>query len=115
MTESNNSALTRLTTYGTLAPGQANNGQLSGLKGTWRKGTVKGELVEEGWGAELGCPGLILKRSGQVVDVFVFESLDLPHHWSRLDTFEGTGYRRVVTQVQTEDGELDASIYVINA
>ncbi len=115
MVESRNLAHTRLATYGTLAPGRANNGQLADLKGTWRQGTVRGKPVEEGWGANLGYPGLILDPSGQVVDVFVFESLDLPHHWSRLDKLEGAGYRRVVTQVRTEDGDLDASIYVINA
>ena len=115
MAESSNLAHTRLATYGTLAPGRANNDQLADLKGTWRQGTVRGKLVEEGWGADLGCPGLILDPSGQVVDVFVFESSDLPHHWSRLDKLEGAGYRREVTQVRTEDGDLDASIYVINA
>lgn len=115
MVESSNLAHTRLATYGTLAPGRANNDQLEDLKGTWRQGTVRGKLVEEGWGADLGYPGLILDPSGPVVDVFVFESSDLLHHWSRLDKFEGAGYQRVVTQVRTEDGALNASIYVIKS
>jgi gamma-glutamylcyclotransferase (GGCT)/AIG2-like uncharacterized protein YtfP len=58
---------------------------------------------------------LILDPSGQVIEVYIFESSELPNHWLRLDEFEGVGYRRVVTQVCTVDGDLDASIYVIDA
>ena len=114
MAESRMSARTRLATYGTLAPGRVNNGQLAALTGHWRRGTVRGRLVGAGWGAELGFPGLILEPSGAAVEVHVFESPDLPDHWLRLDAFEGDGYRRVVTQVRTQDGDLDASIYVID-
>jgi len=105
---------TRLATYGSLAPGCVNEMQLEDLKGLWRQGTVKGRLVAEGWGAPLGYPGLILDPAGQDIDVFVFESLDLPDHWPRLDAFEGEGYRRVVTQVRLGDDVLEASIYVID-
>ena len=115
MASSKQPADTRLATYGTLAPGRVNNDQLADLKGCWRQGTVRGRLVEAGWGAELGYPGLILDPSGPVIDVHVFESSDLPAHWLRLDAFEGAGYRRVVTQVCTVDGDLAASIYVIDA
>ena len=107
-------AETRLATYGTLAPGRVNNGQLADISGFWRQGTVRGRLVEAGWGAELGYPGLILDPAGQVIEVHLFESPDLPYHWPRLDKFEGVGYRRVVTQVSTLDGDLGASIYVID-
>ena len=108
------SADTRLATYGTLAPGRANNDKLADLKGHWQQGTVRGRLVEAGWGAELGYPGLILDPCGQVIEVYIFESSELPNYWLRLDEFEGAGYRRVVTQVSTVDGDLDASIYVID-
>ena len=115
MANSKQSAEMRLATYGTLAPGRVNNHQLAELKGSWLQGTVRGRLVEAGWGAKLGCPGLVLDPLGQVVEVHVFESSDLPDHWPRLDAFEGAGYRRVVTQVCTLDGDLDVSIYVIDA
>jgi gamma-glutamylcyclotransferase (GGCT)/AIG2-like uncharacterized protein YtfP len=104
---------TRLAVYGSLAPGRANHHHLAGLKGQWRRGTVRGRLIDEGWGAALGYPGLILDSAGPVVEVHLFESADLPDHWPRLDAFEGTGYRRVVTQVRTADGDLAACIYVI--
>ena len=43
----------------------------------------------------------------------VFESLDLPEHWSRLDAFEGAGYERVSTTVSTPAGDIEAFIYVL--
>jgi gamma-glutamylcyclotransferase (GGCT)/AIG2-like uncharacterized protein YtfP len=106
---------TRLATYGTLAPGRVNHHQLAGLKGQWRQGTVRGRLADAGWAAALGYGGLVLDPLGPVVEVCLFESADLPDHLPRLDAFQGTGYRRVVTQVRTAEGELDAWIYVIAA
>lgn len=104
-----------MATYGTLSPGRVNHHQLAGLKGHWRRGTVKGRLAAAGWAASLGYPGLVLDPRGSLVEVHLFESPDLPDHWSRLDAFEGTAYRRVVAQVHTAEGEWDAWIYVIAA
>ena len=108
-------ANTRLATYGTLAPGRANHHQLSGLAGRWSEATVRGRLVEEGWGADLGFPGLILDPAAAPIAVHVFESPDLPAHWPRLDSFEGDGYRRVTVDAETPTGPLSVSIYVIAA
>ena len=108
-------AETRLATYGSLSPGQANHQQLADLKGRWRRGTVQGKRIDAGWGTTLGFPGLVLDVSGPAVDVYLFESSELPDHWSRLDEFEGPGYRRVVTRVRTAEGDLSAYIYVIAA
>ncbi|MEM9279356.1 MAG: gamma-glutamylcyclotransferase family protein [Pseudomonadota bacterium] len=107
------SALHRLATYGTLAPGQINHHQLAGLEGQWSKGIVKGRLVEEGWGAAHGCPGMVLDLDSDAVEVSIFESPDLPDHWERLDTFEGEGYRRKVTVAATENGDVEVSIYEV--
>lgn len=104
---------TRFATYGTLAPGRVNHGQLAPLKGRWREGHVTGRLVDAGWGAALGFPGLVLDPQGSPVAVQLFESPDLPEHWARLDAFEGPGYRRVVVPVDTAEGVLEAWIYVI--
>jgi gamma-glutamylcyclotransferase (GGCT)/AIG2-like uncharacterized protein YtfP len=108
-------AIHRLATYGTLAPGRLNDHELGGLEGRWLAGHVYGRLVDAGWGASLGFPALILDPQGSAIPVHVFESIDLPAHWSRLDDFEGPGYQRVVTTVHTAVGELDASIYVLGA
>lgn len=107
------SASTRLAVYGSLAPGEVNHDQLADLEGRWQRGTVRGRLTDAGWGAALGFPGLVLDPSGEKVDVQLFESPDLPDHWSRLDEFEGPGYQRVVATVSLADGERDAYIYVI--
>ena len=56
---------------------------------------------------------MILDPSGQVIEVDIFESADLPGHWPRLGDFEGPGCRRVVTQANTADSDLDVSIYEI--
>ncbi|MEM7176954.1 MAG: gamma-glutamylcyclotransferase [Pseudomonadota bacterium] len=103
----------RLATYGTLVPGQVNAHQLDGLSGRWLVGSVRGHLVEEGWGAAHGCPGIRIDRAGEEVAVHVFESPDLPLHWVRLDAFEGESYRRVSVMVETAEGTLAASIYEI--
>src|SRR5262245_30034726 len=104
---------TRLAVYGTLAPGRVNYHEISALKGRWQRGTVTGRLIPSGWGAALGFPGLILDPLGPSVDVYLFDSAELPKHWSRLDEFEGSGYRRVVTTVNTNGGERSAWIYVL--
>lgn len=103
----------RLAVYGTLAPGRSNHHQLAGLKGRWRKGTVRGRLFPSGWGAALGYPGLVLDERGEVVEVQLFESPDLPAHWQRLDEFEGTGYQRVTVAVALAEEMLPACIYVL--
>lgn len=110
---SNSSSDMRLAIYGSLAPGRVNHHQLADLRGAWREGTVRGRLIAEGWGAALGYPGLVLDPAGDAVGVFLLESPDLPDHWARLDAFEGDGYRRAVTRVDTANGEVEASIYVL--
>ena len=108
-----NTALHRLATYGTLAPGRPNHHQLDGLRGHWLAGQVNGMLVDAGWGAGLGYPALVLDPLGLAIRVDVFESVDLPAHWTRLDAFEGPGYQRIATSVRTSTGPVDAFIYVL--
>jgi hypothetical protein len=57
-------AQTRLSTYGTLAPGRPNHHHLAGLPGRWLTGHVHGTLTEAGWGADLGYPGITLHPHG---------------------------------------------------
>lgn len=104
----------RLAVYGTLAPGQPNEHVLADLAGHWIEGTVRGHLSEEGWGADLGYPGIHLDPDGPEVTVQVLDSILLADHWDRLDQFEGPGYRRSVVTVRTETGPLAAQIYELN-
>lgn len=103
----------RLASYGSLAPGRENAHQLDALSGGWTKGTVRGHLKQSGWGAWIGYPGLEPHPDGDEVEVFIFESQDLPDHWDRLDAFEGEAYQRVVLTAQTETGPVDVSIYAL--
>ncbi len=106
-------AQNRLATYGSLGPGQPNHSVLADLAGTWQRGTVYGRLVEEGWGADLGFPGLVLDPAGAVIKVDLLESALLPEHWVRLDAFEGEGYMRVETIVMIGKAAVQACIYVL--
>ncbi|MEO1040770.1 MAG: gamma-glutamylcyclotransferase family protein [Pseudomonadota bacterium] len=106
-------AAIRLATYGTLVPGRVNAHQLEALSGHWSKGVVHGHLIEEGWGADHGCPAMTPDPDGPAIDVHIFESRDLPQHWARLDAFEGDEYARVPITVLTKDGEIKASIYAL--
>lgn len=103
----------RLATYGTLAPGRSNAHELEGLSGRWLEGYVRGHLVQSGWGAAEGYPGIHLQEDAPRVDVFMLESKDLPDHWARLDEFEGSEYERVTVAVQTDEGAFEASIYAL--
>lgn len=104
----------RLATYGTLAPGQINSHELEALYGVWKSGVVRADLFEEGWGADHGCPGCLLNPNGNRVEVSIFESMDLPNHWKRLDAFEGKEYCRVPTYAETDEGPIEVFIYELN-
>ena len=77
------------------------------------QGSVRGELVAEGWGADDGFPGIVLDDDAGIIQVFVFESTELPDHWDRLDDFEGPGYRRQAVEVETDEGRVAAFIYEV--
>src|SRR5688500_1763892 len=104
----------RLFVYGTLAPGQPNEHVLADVPGEWEAATVTGTLLQEGWGAAAGYPGIVLGEHGGEVKGLLFSSESLAEHWARLDAFEGEGYERVVTTVQREDGTVvDAYVYAL--
>ena len=103
----------RLFVYGSLQPGQPNAHQLAGLEGTWEKASVRGRLVEAGWGAGIGYRALILDEEGPEVAGYLFTSADLGGRWSALDAFEGPDYERVVAAVSLASGErVRAHVYV---
>jgi gamma-glutamylcyclotransferase (GGCT)/AIG2-like uncharacterized protein YtfP len=70
--------------------------------------------LQEGWGAAVGYPGIVLSESGPEVKGFVFTSADLPGHWALLDEFEGEGYVRVLVPVRlVAGGVVEAYIYAL--
>jgi len=104
----------RLFVYGTLAPGRPNEHELAEVPGNWEPAIVKGTLLQEGWGAAVGYPGIVLDEHGGEVHGFIFSSKELSAHWARLDELEGDCYERVVASVELGDGTVvKAYIYAL--
>lgn len=102
----------RLFVYGTLAPGRPNEHVLADLDGEWEPASVKGRLVQEGWGWEHGYPAISVDTDDGRVDGLLFSSEQLADHWARLDEFEGIGYERVTVLAESKDGPVEAHVYV---
>ena len=97
-----------LAVYGTLVPGAANDHVLADVPGRWSTGVLAGTRHEHGWH---GYPGVVLGGSQQL-EVHVLHAPTLADHLTRLDRFEGPGYRRVTAPVTLDDGqEVTAWVY----
>ena len=104
----------KLFVYGTLGPGRPNENILSNIGGSWEPAVVSGTLHDEGWGAEMGYPGIVLDDQGGDVDGFLFISCNLEDHWELLDEFEGEGYERVPTKARLRNGSsVDTYVYAL--
>lgn len=104
----------RLFVYGSLQPGGPNEHVLAAIGGDWIPGSIRGELREEGWGAALGYPGIVLDPAGDEVRGQLFVSTKLAAHWAELDTFEGEAYARVPVSARLDSGErVDACVYAL--
>lgn len=60
----------KLFVYGTLCPDRPNEHVLDAIGGSWKSATISGALREEGWGAEMGYPGIDLDGHGREVEGF---------------------------------------------
>lgn len=98
----------RLAVYGSLAPGLSNHDQVAEIPGEWSPGfVVTGDLEPLGWGVHLGFPALRWRPDGPEVEVQLFVSSSLGDHWTRLDRFEGSDYRRILVPL-LKGGEVGA-------
>lgn len=105
----------RLFVYGTLAPGQVNYHVVAHIPGTWQPATLRGHLLDAGWGAQMGCPGIVPGEDGDAVPGEVLSSEALVAEWAMLDAFEGDGYTRVPVKVTLESGEsVAAYVYALS-
>ena len=105
----------RLFVYGTLAPGRVNHSVIEHIPGEWRSATLKGKLLDRGWGAKMGCPGIVPCEEGDEVEGFILTSDRLSEHWAMLDDFEGEGYRRVSAIVRIENGQqVESFVYALD-
>ncbi|USE38165.1 gamma-glutamylcyclotransferase [Endozoicomonas sp. SCSIO W0465] len=104
----------RLFVYGTLAPGRENHYVLEKVPGVWEPATLRGFLLDKGWGAAMGYPGIMPSDEGGVVKGWVLTSTELADCWKRIDTFEGDGYKRISAEVIFENGSKSmAYVYAI--
>ena len=104
----------RLFVYGSLGPGGPNEYVLNTIGGTWEEASVHGYLKPQGWGAEMGYPGIVLDERGNEIKGHIFCSEDLEDHWGELDDFEGQEYQRVLITVKAIDQiAAEAYIYIL--
>ncbi len=92
--------------YGTLAPGRPNEHILKNVKGKWEKAFVKGKLLHQGWGAEMGFPGIVLNDTEEEIEGYIFTSNELFDKWNELDAFEGEEYARIITQARLSNNQV---------
>jgi gamma-glutamylcyclotransferase (GGCT)/AIG2-like uncharacterized protein YtfP len=64
----------RLFVYGTLIPGGPNEYVLGAIGGTWQKAVIRGRLKSQGWGADMGYPGIVLDDAGDEIQGYLFSS-----------------------------------------
>ena len=102
----------KLFVYGTLCPGKPNEHVLKKIGGTWKKGFIKGQLFEEGWGSEMGFSGIRLENKVERIEGYVFYSKNLKQHWLELDEFEGEAYQRVKATITLEDTKEDVEAFI---
>ena len=109
--------LERLFIYGSLAPDCPNHHIVAHIEGQWLPGTVEGHLVQQGWGAAMGFPGIIISdliKPREAVKGMMLESSQLSENWAMLDDFEGEQYERVIVPVKLDNGKTEnAYIYQI--
>ncbi len=103
---------TGLFVYGSLQPGKENAFRLERIGGQWIKGSIRGTLLDRGWGAGIGFPAVIIGDEGQEISGYLFRSEGLEAAWPELDDFEGADYRRVPVSVALSTGEsVEAFVY----
>ncbi|MBX7126868.1 MAG: gamma-glutamylcyclotransferase [Cyclobacteriaceae bacterium] len=95
-----------LIVYGSLAPGRENHHIVANIKGTWYPATVRGKLVQLGWGAAIGYSAFVPVSPSEAngIQAWVLHAEDLPAHWHRLDEFEGEQYVRIAVPFTLSNG-----------
>lgn len=102
--------------YGTLMPNCPNGHILEEIVGKFVPATVKGKLVDAGWSASMGYPGIKLEDGDDTVHGYLFYSNNLIDKWDYLDEFEGLEFERKEVRVERFDElEVDTYIYTLKA
>ena len=92
--------------YGTLMPNCPNSYVLENIVGKFVPATVKGKLIDAGWSASMGYPGIRLEMGNDTIHGFLFYSDNLINHWENLDIFEGVEFSRTPVIAERNNVEL---------
>ena len=87
------------------------------IKGTWKKGIVRGKLEKMGWGAAMGYNGFthVRREEQEEIEAHILLSDELDKNWPLIDEFEGDEYRRVLAVYEGENREAGVGfIYAVN-
>ncbi len=100
--------------YGTLMPNCPNGHVLEEIVGKFVPATVEGTLIDAGWSASMGYPGIRLEEGADTIHGYLFYSNNLINHWDYLDDFEGEEFQRSeVTVTRFDELEVDTYIYTV--
>jgi gamma-glutamylcyclotransferase (GGCT)/AIG2-like uncharacterized protein YtfP len=100
--------------YGTLMPNCPNGHVLENIVGKFVPATVKGKLIDAGWSASMGYPGIRLDEGSDTIHGYLFYSNNLINHWDYLDDFEGEEFKREeVTVMRYDEIDVDTFIYTV--
>ena len=92
--------------YGTLAPGQPNEHVLAPYAGTWTPATVRGELLDRGWGPENGYPSIALRADFELALLFRrIATVELDVEVGTVDDWEWRGPTDEFAEIATRLGE----------
>ena len=97
--------------YGTLMPNCPNSYVLENIVGKFVRASVKGKLIDAGWSASMGYPGIRLDEGKDTIHGFLFYSHNLINHWENLDKFEGEEFERKEVVVERYD-EIEVKTYI---
>lgn len=93
-------------------PNCPNGHILENIVGKFIPATVKGKLIDAGWSASMGYPGIRLEAGNDTIHGFLFYSDNLINHWDFLDEFEGEEFKRIeVVAYRYDEIEVETFIY----
>lgn len=100
--------------YGTLMPNCPNAFVLEKIVGKFVPAFASGKLIDAGWSAGMGYPGIRLDEGNDTIHGYLFYSDNLINYWDYLDEFEGQEFVRTpITVERFDEIEVETFIYTL--
>jgi len=88
---------------------------LKKINGVWQKGFVLGEIKKIKLNNSEYTAIILSKSKNKRVFGYLFTSYALKFLWKKIDNFEGSNYKRKISQVfLTNSNKVEANIYCLN-